>query len=78
MSSDRPGEERAPGPLWSEPGTLLEHVSVAVLGIDDHDRICYWGPGAQRLFGYAAADVLSRPAAALFLDPPQDGTRAAE
>lgn len=78
MSTDQPGEERAPGPLWSEPGTLLEHVSVAVLGIDDHDRICYWGPGAQRLFGYAAADVLSRPAATLFPAAPQDGTGAAE
>ncbi|MFD9499910.1 SpoIIE family protein phosphatase [Streptomyces sp. NPDC060035] len=78
MSSDRPGEEHAPGPLWSEPGTLLEHVAVAVLGIDDHDRICYWGPGAQRLFGYAAADILSQPAAALFPAAPQDGTSAAE
>ncbi|WP_405851187.1 SpoIIE family protein phosphatase [Streptomyces sp. NBC_00090] len=78
MSSNPPGEERAPGPLWSEPGTLLEHVAVAVLGMDDEDRICYWGPGAQRLFGYEAADVLSKPAATLFPAAPLDGTSAAE
>ncbi|MET7756489.1 SpoIIE family protein phosphatase [Streptomyces sp. NPDC005389] len=74
----RPGDEPAPGPLWSEPGTLLEQVAVAVLGIDEDGRICYWGPGAQRLFGHGAADVLSRPAAVLFPAAPLDGAGAAE
>ncbi|MFB7356015.1 SpoIIE family protein phosphatase [Streptomyces gardneri] len=78
MSSNPPREGQAPGPLWSEPGTLLEHVAVAVLGMDDEDRICYWGPGAQGLFGYEAGDVLSKPAAALFPAAPADGTSAAE
>ncbi|MFF8280061.1 SpoIIE family protein phosphatase [Streptomyces lateritius] len=78
VSSKPPGEEQGPGPLWSEPGTLLEHVAVAVLGMDDADRICYWGPGARRLFGYDAGDVLSRPAATLFPAAPVDGTSAAE
>ncbi|MEU9860619.1 SpoIIE family protein phosphatase [Streptomyces sp. NPDC047971] len=82
MSSPRPGgrppDEQAPGPLWSEPGTLLEHVAVAVLGIDEEGRICYWGPGAQRLFGHRAVDVLSRPAALLFPAAPLDGAGAAE
>ncbi|MFI9075708.1 SpoIIE family protein phosphatase [Streptomyces sioyaensis] len=66
MSSDRPSDARARGPLWSEPGSLLEHVAVAVCGIDDDNRICYWGPGAQDLFGYRAAEALSRPGAFLF------------
>jgi PAS domain S-box-containing protein len=57
---------------------LLEHVAVAVLGMDDEDRICYWGPGARRLFGYEAGDVLSKPAATLFPAAPVDGTSAAE
>ncbi|MFI8763554.1 SpoIIE family protein phosphatase [Streptomyces sp. NPDC053792] len=57
---------------------MLEHVAVAVLGMDDEDRICYWGPGAQRLFGYEAGDVLSKPAATLFPAAPVDGTSAAE
>ncbi|MFD9246598.1 PAS domain-containing protein, partial [Streptomyces sp. NPDC059556] len=74
----RPGDDPAPGPLWSEPGTLLEHVAVAVLGIDEDGRICYWGPGAQRLFGHGASDVLSRPAAVLFPAAPLDGAGAAE
>ncbi|MFF0062573.1 SpoIIE family protein phosphatase [Streptomyces sp. NPDC005279] len=71
MPSDRSGGEKAPGPLWSEPGTLLEHVSVAVLGIDEDDRICYWGPGAQDLFGHDAAAVLGKPAGVLFAVPPR-------
>ncbi|MET9896233.1 SpoIIE family protein phosphatase [Streptomyces sp. NPDC006465] len=56
---------------------MLEHVAVAVLGIDGHDRICFWGPGAQRLFGYESAAALSKPAAALFPDPPRGAPDAA-
>ncbi|MFD7325734.1 SpoIIE family protein phosphatase [Streptomyces sp. NPDC059875] len=78
MPSDRPADEQEPGPLWSEPGTLLEHVSVAVLGVDDDDRVCYWGPGAKRLFGHSATDVLSKPAASLFPGAPLESARAAE
>ncbi|MEV6653638.1 SpoIIE family protein phosphatase [Streptomyces sp. NPDC051219] len=70
MPSDRPGDEKAHGPLWSEPGTLLEHVAVAVFGVDDADRICYWGPGARTLFGYESAAVLSAPGSVLFPGPP--------
>ncbi|MGW7098108.1 SpoIIE family protein phosphatase [Streptomyces sp. NPDC054883] len=70
MPPDREGGgEPDPGPVWSEPGSLLEHVPVAVLGIDDADRICYWGPGARGLFGHEAAAVLDRPATTLFPDP---------
>ncbi|MFI8519968.1 SpoIIE family protein phosphatase [Streptomyces sp. NPDC085481] len=78
MRSNRPGDEPAPGPLWSEPGTLLEHVAVAVLGMDQEGLIRYWGPGARALFGYEAADALGRPAAALFPRPAPGGTGGAE
>jgi PAS domain S-box-containing protein len=78
VSSNASQEDAAPGPLWSEPGTLLEHVAVAVFGMDDEDRICYWGPGALRLFGYEAADALSKPVAALFPEGPRDGPTPAE
>ncbi|MBT2401880.1 SpoIIE family protein phosphatase [Streptomyces sp. ISL-100] len=77
MPSGRSGGEKAPGPLWSEPGTLLEHVRVAVFGIDEDDRICYWGPGAHDLFGHDPAGVLSRPADVLFAGPPQDASDSA-
>lgn len=46
-------------------------MPVAVLGIDEDDRICYWGPGAQDLFGHGPTAVLSKPAGVLFPDPPQ-------
>ncbi|MER5931871.1 SpoIIE family protein phosphatase [Streptomyces sp. NPDC002054] len=66
----RPGGAEDPGPIRSEPGSLLERVAVAVFGIDGHDRVCYWGPGARSLFGHEAEEVLARPAAHLFPDPP--------
>ncbi|MFD5427694.1 SpoIIE family protein phosphatase [Streptomyces sp. NPDC127084] len=72
VPSVRPGEEQAPGALRSEPGTLLEHVSVAVFGIGADDEICFWGPGAQDLFGYDAATALTRPAALLFPAGPDE------
>ncbi|MFG2291824.1 SpoIIE family protein phosphatase [Streptomyces sp. NPDC048603] len=61
----RVGDDGA-GPIRSEPGSLLEHVPVAVFGIDERERICWWGPGAHGLFGYDAPQVLSLPAARLF------------
>ncbi|MCX5192805.1 SpoIIE family protein phosphatase [Streptomyces sp. NBC_00249] len=79
MPSERPGEAQAPGPIRSEPGSLLEHVAVAVFGIDDADRVCYWGPGAQHLFGHPAEAALSRPAAHLFPpDAPDTAARLTE
>ncbi|MEV7568012.1 SpoIIE family protein phosphatase [Streptomyces tanashiensis] len=78
MPSRRSGEEAAPGPVWSEPGTLLEHVPVAVLGLDEEGRIHYWGPGAQDLFGYEAAEAIGRSAAVLFPRAEADGVDPAE
>lgn len=72
MASDQPGEEQARGPIRSEPGSLLEQVAVAVFGIDEAGRVCYWGPGAQGLFGHAAPDILTHPAARLFPTTPAD------
>ncbi|MET9424931.1 SpoIIE family protein phosphatase [Streptomyces sp. NPDC006540] len=82
MPSDRSGDEKGPTPLRSEPGTLLEHVPVAVFGMDEDDRICYWGPGAKDLFGHDSASALSRPAGMLFPEPlegePPASTRLGE
>lgn len=71
MPSDERGDARARGPLWSEPGTLLQHVPVAVFGMDDDDLVCYWGPGAQDLFGYAPGAVLGKPGSVLFAGAPR-------
>ncbi|MEU5806355.1 SpoIIE family protein phosphatase [Streptomyces sp. NPDC047718] len=70
MPAARLGGEQEPSPLRSEPGALLEDVAVAVFGIDAQERVCYWGPGAQSLFGHPPEAVLGRPAADLF--PPPD------
>ncbi|MFD8986718.1 SpoIIE family protein phosphatase [Streptomyces goshikiensis] len=78
MPPDRPSDGRDPGPIRSEPGSLLEHVSVAVFGIDEDNRVAYWGPGAQSLFGHEAGSVLSRPAAALFPGPAPGAPASAE
>ncbi|MFH8572866.1 SpoIIE family protein phosphatase [Streptomyces sp. NPDC017993] len=72
MPADRPRDANAGTSLWSEPGSLLEHVAVAVFGIDDENRICYWGPGAHDLFGHQAPDVLAKPGAMLFAEPSAD------
>ncbi|MEV7415021.1 SpoIIE family protein phosphatase [Streptomyces sp. NPDC089919] len=86
MPADRPGgepdldapDERAPGILLSEPGTLLERVAVAVFGLDEQGRVAYWGPGAQDLFGHAAAEALGRPAELFLPDPPGTVARLLE
>ncbi len=72
MPTDPPGGEReqSPGLLRSEPGTLLEHVAVAVFGLDGGGRIRYWGPGAEELFGHPPEAVLSGSADVLFPAPP--------
>ncbi|WP_327303234.1 SpoIIE family protein phosphatase [Streptomyces sp. NBC_01298] len=74
MPSALPGGEEAHGPFWSEPGALLEHVPVAVFGLDDGDLVSYWGPGARDLFGYDSTAVLSKPGAVLFADGPRSGS----
>ncbi|MGW7368523.1 SpoIIE family protein phosphatase [Streptomyces sp. NPDC054841] len=51
-------------------------MPVAVLGIDEDDRICYWGPGAQDLFGHDPAAVLSKPLGVLLSEPPQGAADA--
>ncbi|MFH8887795.1 SpoIIE family protein phosphatase [Streptomyces sp. NPDC017949] len=75
MPSVRPGGEQAQGPFPSEPGTLLEHVSVAVFGIDEDGRVCHWGPGARDLFGHEAEQVLTRPAGLLLAEGPDEAAR---
>ncbi|MFF3686940.1 SpoIIE family protein phosphatase [Streptomyces sp. NPDC002187] len=77
MPSDRSRDEQTARQLRSEPGTLLERVAIAVFGFDEHDRICYWGPGAETLFGYDSEAVLSNPGAVLFPGPADGGTSGA-
>lgn len=70
VPSVRPGGDARGGPFRSEPGSLLEHVAVAVFGLGDDGLVRYWGPGARDLFGHEAASALGRPGALLFADEP--------
>ena len=40
--------------------TLLQSMSEAVVYADAEGRIQYWNAGAERIFGYAAADALGQ------------------
>ena len=43
--------------------SLLNHVDDGVIATDAEDfRITAWNRGAERLYGYSAAEVLGRPA----------------
>ena len=39
---------------------LLESVQESVVASDLEGRLLYWGPGAERLYGYKADDILGR------------------
>jgi PAS domain S-box-containing protein len=41
---------------------LLEHTDDAIVGTDADFRLTFWNPGAERLYGYTAAEVLGRHA----------------
>ncbi|MEV6317784.1 SpoIIE family protein phosphatase [Streptomyces sp. NPDC051776] len=73
MSSELAGRPQGRSPLLSEHGSLLERVPVAVFGVDADDRICYWGPGAESLFGYSARAALGQPSGMLFADASGSG-----
>jgi PAS domain S-box-containing protein len=42
---------------------LLGQIPDAVIAVDADDRITYWSPGAERLYGYAREEALGRPVA---------------
>jgi len=49
-----------------EQAALLDQASEAIFVRDLDDRITYWNRGAERLYGWAAAEVVGRQAAELF------------
>ncbi|WP_307618802.1 SpoIIE family protein phosphatase [Streptomyces sp. V3I7] len=61
-------------PAVGGPGGLLDLLGVAVVVTDAEGRIVLWGPGAERLFGYSAAEMLGEQAT--FLVIPEDLTSA--
>ncbi len=53
--------------------TVVEHIADAIVGLTPQGVITAWNGGAERLFGYPAAEVLGRSATMLF-----DGTEPAD
>ena len=41
--------------------TILDNLNDAVIAVDLSDHITYWGPGAERLYGFTAAEVRGHP-----------------
>ncbi|WP_327256573.1 SpoIIE family protein phosphatase [Streptomyces sp. NBC_01244] len=59
-----------PGPVRvvpSEPGGLLDILSVAAVVLDTGGRITLWSPQAQELFGWSAEEALGSHAAKLLV-----------
>ena len=40
--------------------SLLRTRSEAIIAADRNGIICFWNPGAERIFGHAAADAIGR------------------
>ncbi|MDK9500926.1 SpoIIE family protein phosphatase [Streptomyces katrae] len=55
------------GVVPSEPGGLLDVLSVAAVVLDTGGRITLWSPQAQGLFGWSAKEALGRYAAELLV-----------
>ncbi|MFD8982123.1 SpoIIE family protein phosphatase [Streptomyces sp. NPDC059564] len=55
------------GVVPSEPGGLLDVLSVAAVVLDTRGRITLWSPQAQELFGWSAKDALGSHAAELLV-----------
>ena len=55
---------------------LLACVRESVVASDLEGRILYWGPGAERMYGYKTAEVLLKPYRnfAGAIDPPDEAT----
>ncbi len=49
-----------------EQATLLDKVKDAILVHDSHGRILYWNQGAERLYGWAPAEVLGKSVQEVF------------
>ena len=87
MASSTPSENAAPKPAAlptpecaDEPvrlhAQLLACVRESVVASDLEGRILYWGPGAERMYGYKTAEVLLKPYRnfAGAIDPPDEAT----
>jgi PAS domain S-box-containing protein len=74
---DITARKRAEEQLRSQ-AELLDQVTNAVMVRDLDDRITYWNRGAERMYGWTAAEAVGRTAADLFLKTPPEALDEAE
>lgn len=65
------GDPGAAGVAPSEPGGLLDVLSVAAVVLGPEGRIRLWSPEAENLFGYSAEEALGRSAGHLLVHEKQ-------
>jgi PAS domain S-box-containing protein len=61
ISERKRGEERL-----REQASLLDHAQDAIIVRDLDERVTYWNKGAERLYGWTAAEAMGRSVVALF------------
>lgn len=57
--------------------SLLKQVRNAVVATDAEDRVTYWNPYAERLYGWSAEETLGRPYPEVLRSPDGDEVEAA-
>ncbi|WP_267244791.1 SpoIIE family protein phosphatase [Streptomyces sp. PR69] len=65
--SPGPGEAAQAEAAASEPGGLLDVLSVAAVVLDAEGKVALWSPQAEELFGYTAEEALGRYAGRLLV-----------
>jgi PAS domain S-box-containing protein len=65
ISERKRGEKRL-----HEQASLLDHAQDAIIVRDLDDRVMYWNKGAERLYGWTAAEAMGRSVVALFFRDP--------
>jgi PAS domain S-box-containing protein len=61
----------------AELSDVLEHSADAIIGLDREGRVRVWNRGAERLFGYGAAEAIGSDADALLAPAPSERTAEA-
>lgn len=59
-SNDRPPSPALPSDASLTPAAMMEALGQAVIATDADGRIVFWNAAAERLYGWAASDVLGR------------------
>jgi two-component system cell cycle sensor histidine kinase/response regulator CckA len=62
----------------AEQASLIDEVPGAIMAKNMEDRVTFWSAGAERLYGWAAAEVMGRSAGELFFRDRPDALAKAE